>query len=610
MFTIHFMICPTFPFERGRAVIPAFPYIPSISALRFFLILATGLFGFLTAPIAGKDTAVEHATKQRHAILIGVDQLSQDPMSRVCPYPEKDMADLGSLLAAEGWVVDRLTASGANNRTLGAPTYQGIKDAIHRAAADDQLGVDDTVIVCYSGPALVMKVFDTGSAEFVEEMFLCGTDADIQGLERFVGEANVYTADDVERFNLISIQNLYKLLGDFDSSTRSGFRVSSRLLLVDPIVSPNATTFAAFVRDDEAAEGEFVFSIPDSRLCAMFSCSESLKRFDDDNIENGLFFHFVERGLKGAADADGDSNILVSELLDYVGKSVVDYVHEYRRSVQTPVVRRLGTFDGSLAEFRFDASCEEAGCVRSFHGLPRFRLSWVPPGEFVMGSPATETGRGSDEAQVNVNINSGFWMGQTEITAEQWYSLMARTVFDGPGGHRTMDDCAVSEVSWFEATEYCRRLTLQSRQAGRIGADQEFRLPTEAEWEYACRAGTSSSFYFGSDPSELAKYEWYRENTTSQGCLWFPVGANPGNDWNLLDMCGGVQEWCSDWYAAEYLGGSDPRGPKDNGDRRVLRGGDFGSQTLDCRCAVRDSKAPILARGGFRVVLARTVQND
>jgi formylglycine-generating enzyme required for sulfatase activity len=165
----------------------------------------------------------------------------------------------------------------------------------------------------------------------------------------------------------------------------------------------------------------------------------------------------------------------------------------------------------------------------------------------------------------------------------------------------------VETVSWDDATEYCAKLTERERLAGRISANSVFRLPTEAEWEYACRAWTSTRFSYGDDPgyTKISNYAWHGNNRTH------PVGQKLPNPWGLYDMHGNVWEWCKDWFDA-YHGGIalDPQGP-DMGAYRVLRGGGWsgwlgGFNPWRCRSAFRYDGDPGYGSGdfGFRAVLA------
>jgi formylglycine-generating enzyme required for sulfatase activity len=217
----------------------------------------------------------------------------------------------------------------------------------------------------------------------------------------------------------------------------------------------------------------------------------------------------------------------------------------------------------------------------------------IPAGQFNMGSPLSEKDRGDDEGPVHpVKISKPFYMSKFEVTQEQYLFVMGSNPSRLVGPNRPVD-C----VTWYEAVEFCRKLTQLD--------GNYYRLPTEAEWEYACRAGTQTRFYYGDDPdySQLAEYACYPHN--SRGT--FPVGQKKANAFGLYDMHGNVQEWCSDWYDEyyyRYRHSLDPQGPP-SGQGRVLRGGAWYRDASLCRCASRFASSPAPVRliyGGIRVV--------
>ena len=160
------------------------------------------------------------------------------------------------------------------------------------------------------------------------------------------------------------------------------------------------------------------------------------------------------------------------------------------------------------------------------------------------------------------------------------------------------------EVNWHGAVAFCKWLTQRERAAGRLPAGYEYRLPTEAEWEYACRAGTTTRFHFGDSARALRDYAWYSSNA---GGRTHEVGQKKPNQWGLYDMHGNVWEWCHDWYADEYPGGTvtDPSGPQSATDR-VYRCGSWYDTARNCRAANRYGRRPGFANidVGFRVALA------
>jgi formylglycine-generating enzyme required for sulfatase activity len=230
----------------------------------------------------------------------------------------------------------------------------------------------------------------------------------------------------------------------------------------------------------------------------------------------------------------------------------------------------------------------------------------VASGTFLMGSPEDEPKRRDDETQHDVSITKPYWLGKFPVTQAQWQALMGSNPswFEGA-------QLPVENVSWEEAQEiFCEKLTNQERIAGRLPTGYRYTLPTEAQWEYACRAGTTTPFNTGRNlTTDQANYDGtrpyngnpkgeYRRTTTD-------VWSFPANAWGFYDMHGNVWEWCSDWYGS-YPSGSatDPTG-RDTGRCRVLRGGSWDNGSDLCRSADRYSLTPVIRIGyGFRVALA------
>jgi len=237
-------------------------------------------------------------------------------------------------------------------------------------------------------------------------------------------------------------------------------------------------------------------------------------------------------------------------------------------------------------------------------------LAFIPPGTFRMGSPTNEVDRWDDEGpQTAVTLTKGFWMGKYEVTQGEYLAVMGSNPSWFQPPNATADtNRPVEQVSWNDATAYCDALTQRERLAGRIPTNCVYRLPTEAEWEYACRGWTSTRFSYGDDIgyTNLTNYAWYNDNS---GGETHGVGQKLPNPWGLYDMHGNVWEWCQDWYG-EYAGGIavDPRG-LDSGSFRVIRGGSWASRDViawNCRSAIRDLSSPDIwdYHFGFRVVLA------
>ena len=249
------------------------------------------------------------------------------------------------------------------------------------------------------------------------------------------------------------------------------------------------------------------------------------------------------------------------------------------------------------------------------HTVADLRLRWCPPGKFLMGSPSDEPGRRPDEDQVEVTLTRGFWMGQSEITQAQWHHFMGEP--RGPLTAGVGGDFPVYWVSYLEAEEFCGRLTTRARASGQLPADWAFHLPTEAQWEYACRAGTTTAFAFGASLTHRDANLGKPYNGTpdpTPGATASTVGHYPANAWGLHDMHGNEFEWCRDWYHARLPGGTDPdlsstRGEpnRDGTYSRVRRGGAWMDSDRFCRSALRLRYEPERRADhiGFRVVAVK-----
>ena len=247
---------------------------------------------------------------------------------------------------------------------------------------------------------------------------------------------------------------------------------------------------------------------------------------------------------------------------------------------------------GRISELRgllFDLRAPEI--VLDFGGVT-MKIVPIPTGKFLMGSPDAKGDRHKNETpQREVELTKPLYIGAYEVTQEQYQSLMNAnpSKFKGPQN-------PVVSVTWKEAVEFCKKL---SKVLGRT-----VRLPTEAEWEYACRAGNTGSFCYGNPYGKLHEYAWYSANS---GKRPRPVGKKKPNAWGVYDMHGNVGEWCADWFDENYYHKKNDRDPRGShwGSRRVVRGGTFGISPKWCRSAVRGSWEPDKANDnvGFRVVL-------
>jgi len=325
---------------------------------------------------------------------------------------------------------------------------------------------------------------------------------------------------------------------------------------------------------------------------------------------HGAFTRALLMALDGNADKLPPFGVLTgSELGNYLKPVVSVETH----NAQTPQFGRISAGEG---EFIFLLSPSAAVATPSLGPLasaaesaprdgidvPPFVLDstafvYIPPGTFTMGSLRTDSWAEKHEMpQHPVTISKGFHLGKYEVTQAQWEAVMGTAPWKGEGASDTGADHPAAYVSWNDVQAFIRKLN-------RAEGSAIYRLPTEAEWEYACRAGTTTRWSFGEDAGPVESYAWSLEGLRAGA---EEVGTKLPNPWDLHDMHGSVWEWCQDWYSGHYYHSSpdvDPRGPS-SGTYRVRRGGSFSSQARHVRSAARDWYWPDECHSdiGFRLV--------
>lgn len=226
------------------------------------------------------------------------------------------------------------------------------------------------------------------------------------------------------------------------------------------------------------------------------------------------------------------------------------------------------------------------------------KLRRIPAGEFMMGSPESEPRRRDHERQRRVVIARPFYIATTEVTQSQWKAVMHTQPWSRRPYVREGENYPATYVSWNDAVAFCRKLSRLEQRT--------YRLPSEAEWEYACRAGTTTAFSYGADPEQLVAYGWIGSNTFDIGRRYaHRVARKKPNPWGLYDMHGNHWEWCSDWYSEPTADQDIVLGGPPLGKRRVIRGGSWHGLAALCRSASRFNRAPTAQLNdlGFRVVL-------
>jgi formylglycine-generating enzyme required for sulfatase activity len=241
-------------------------------------------------------------------------------------------------------------------------------------------------------------------------------------------------------------------------------------------------------------------------------------------------------------------------------------------------------------------------------------MVWIEPSDFLMGSPEDEPQRSEHETQHRVTLTKGFWLGKYPVTQREWQELMEHDPSNFVTGKMlkkwgwftasvVMPDsasCPVEQVSWINCWAYGERLTEIERAAKRLPDGLAYALPTEAQWEYACRAGSIRPY---AGTGNLDKMGWYDGNSSGRT---HPVGEKEPNAWGLYDMHGNVWEWCADWSGAYDSDMTvDPIGPA-SGTHYILRGGGWVGIARDCRSARRLNGMPLYRSPfiGFRLALS------
>lgn len=263
---------------------------------------------------------------------------------------------------------------------------------------------------------------------------------------------------------------------------------------------------------------------------------------------------------------------------------------------------------GSAAYYRMRRVTGNGGSNPPFPP-PLTNLVWIPPGQFVMGSPGSDGDADGDEfPETTVTLTKGFFIGKFEVTQGEYFAVTGSNHISFRGDY----NLPLDSINWTQATNFCRLLNIQEANASRLPAGYGYRLPSEAEWEYAARAGSTNRFNWGNDLvyTVLTNYAWFQDNA---GGITHPVGQKLPNAWGLYDVSGNVCEWCLDAATTSTLpphsGGAvtDPL-PSTIGSYKIFKGGSHGDENISCRPADRKGipEGTAIDIFGLRVVLAQT----
>ncbi len=328
--------------------------------------------------------------------------------------------------------------------------------------------------------------------------------------------------------------------------------------------------------------------LPDN-TAAIFACKANEQAFEDRRWGHGAMTKALLDLLPEMVTRQDTS---VTSLLNPLKRDVASLVRDASKGRDKQTIHPI--FNG-VPDLKLK-SASLPSVVKNRFGM-EFRL--IKAGEFLMGSPASEKDRSSEEEQHRVRISRNFYMQTTDVTQGQWKSLVGTDPWKGKTYVKEEADYPATYVSWDDAVAFCRKLS------ERDGV--QCRLPTEAEWEYACRAGSRAAYSFGGDAGDLSAYAWFDGHAWNQDEKYaHRVGQKRANEFGLHDMHGNVWEWCSDWHDSNYYSKSpltDPKGPSE-GSGRVFRGGSWFELPQFCRSAYRSRDSPSFRFNylGFRVL--------
>jgi formylglycine-generating enzyme required for sulfatase activity len=549
----------------------------------------------------GEGSSPSPQSGERYALLVGVREYDKASGLRPLAFSENDVTRLADVLKASGYRPENVVVMTDSRESTPArllPEREKILYQLDSLLRDRSDG--DTVLIAFAGHGVHFR----GN----EDSYFCPLDARLD-----------------KNGSLVSIAQVYRRL--------EGCRADLKLLVYDACRNdpfPPMTRGLEPLLEDKSRAPRMA---PPGGVAAFYSCSEGEVAYEDTDLRQGVFFHFVVRGLQGDADLDKDRKVTLPELEYYTKRRVMDYVRvQFGGNRQMPNLR--GNTRGlvaladvtaaakqlQLAELKkpgsgrspLDTPPEQNMPIKVAHtnslGMP-FIL--VPAGQFLMGNSTVMETSNESSPQHRVRISRPFFLGAFEVTQREYAEVMGSNpsyfANGAPGESELLDFIRTrrqnlksartdwhpaEQVTWKDAVEFCRRL---SKREGKT-----YRLPTEAEWEYACRAGTQTRCSWGDSILDCEEFSFW-------GWTTGPVGHLIPNVWGVFDMHGNVWEWCSDRYDPNYYRASpsvDPQGPEGDAVLRVVRGGGF-----DHAAAVPASKrhyAPehrAAKNIGFRVVL-------
>ena len=509
-------------------------------------VLMVLLLALALGPAAGLHSQ-SPAQGRKFALLVGVNEY-RHPDLKTLKYAENDVTELAQLLKENGYEVILLCDAEGKKNESKVPSKDNIEKHFQELLAKCKTK-GDTMLVAFAGHGLQVK----------ENAFFCPVDA---------------KPSENQTKTLISLTNVFEEM----QQSYAGVKV----VLIDACRGD-----LTLKRGPKGATS----ARPPRGVAAFFSCSENEMAYEDPQSKHGVFFHYVLEGLKGKARNDR-GEVDLNTLAGYVSREVSEDVplrFKGEGAQQSP--NQIFNISGSPVLIAKMTDDTKPGKI--YENTLGMKFAWIPAGKFTMGSPPGEKDRQKNETPHDVTLTKGFYMGIYPVTQGQWRAVMG----DNPSWFKNGDDYPVEHVSWEDCQKFVKKL--------RERDGKEYRLPTEAEWEYACRAGTTTAYYTGDGEEALDRAGWYFDNWGKSAKQTHIVGKKEPNKWGLYDMHGNVRQWCEDWYGEYQIeDNTDPKGSK-IGKYRVLRGGRWNVNAGDCRAAFRSMAPPDDHSDlyGFRVVL-------
>ena len=510
----------------------------------------------------------------QYAILVAVSKYGKTADWRPLPYTIDEMRDFREVLLATGFAKENVEFlhDGQTDDKL-RPSAANIVRKITNML--DEIGENDTLLIALNGHGVQYKGDATG--------YFCPVNADLADKKTLVA--------------MDGKEGLYGLLEQC--------RAKRKLLIVnacrnDPTRDPSFAKQKYDLVDKDESE------VPKG-IAALFSCKPGQKSYyypEEAKIKRSMFYHHLIEAWRGKY-ADGEK-VTLDHVFEMVTRKTAADARRTFDEKQIPWPRRKYDGEWMLAKavpVRPDPPMENKNAkvgdvITNKMGM---KLAYIPPGKFLMGSPEEEKGRRADEFQHAVEITKGFHMGKYEVTQEEYEKVMG----ENPSAYKGAK-LPVEKVSWDDAQAFCKKLSAKE--------GKTYRLPSEAEWEYACRAGATTPFHFGETIStDQANYDGnYIYGNGQKGVHRYTttaVGSFGANAWGLHDMHGNVMEWCEDWHDRTYYESSPKQNPTNNEPghfkERVARGGSYIDSPGAARSAYRSRSRPDFRNDiGFRVVLS------